>query len=449
MERASLPRLVCFLILFVCFVGVKGDVDQENMDMMDGSNQLSSNLEHPETNNPRYFRSTEKKKQKIKKKKTNGNKNKENSKRKRKQKLGIKDKKNKGNAKPGKRQNKKGTNKKKNKETRKLNIKQKKNKKNVSSQRKTKKSKKGTEDKRKTKKTSENRRKYKLNRKRKQPRRKKTKSKRPKERKKFKQTTPSCRSGSRTVSEQCLSDAMLSLAYEANQVTNYIKQSKRLGNHHTISKNKLTKNGEFASAAKHMLWAIGGNLSDPQCGEKTSDTARQARLNRGKQDSIANYNFLLNCTNSIKEACDINLKNDSYNHDDHSENMTQCNKFKKDFIKVSKECVSAKDQANVTLQCDCWSRAAKDVAIIKKLKCETKSKQKIVTKHKNDCIKAFGKCKKAEDSAIELIHTCMHDHSNELINQTAQSLQEGAEKASRAALRAKLAQIDASYQNIL
>ena len=100
---------------------------------------------------------------------------------------------------------------------------------------------------------------------------------------------------------------------------------------------------------------------------------------------------------------------------------------------------------NATLQCDCWARAAKDVLIIKKLKCETKDKQKIVTKHKNDCIKAFGVCKKMEDEAIELIHTCMHDHSNELINQTAASLHAAAEKGGRAAFQQRLAELDIAF----
>ena len=65
------------------------------------------------------------------------------------------------------------------------------------------------------------------------------------------------------------------------------------------------------------------------------------------------------------------------------------------------------------------------------MKCETKEAQKAVTKHKNNCIKAFGVCKKLEDAAIELIHICMHDHSNELINMTAAGLHENAEKEAR------------------
>jgi len=141
---------------------------------------------------------------------------------------------------------------------------------------------------------------------------------------------------------------------------------------------------------------------------------------------------------TIREACDLDLQSDTYNHSDHSENMTLCRAYKADFIKVSKECQSAKDQANATLQCDCWARAAKDVTEIKKLKCETKEKQKFITKHKNKCIKASGSCKRMEDDAIELIHKCMHDHSNEFIGQTAEGLHAAAEAAGRAEFSAQI-----------
>merc|ERR1712142_135917 len=251
-----------------------------------------------------------------------------------------------------------------------------------------------------------------------------------------KQSSVSC--PSTAVNTNCLENAMMSLAYEKNQVTNYIKQAKRLDNHQNISSNKLTKKNEFESAAKHMLWAIGGNLSDPKCGEETNDTKRAARQQRGLKDSIANYQKLYNCSNSIKEACDITLKNDTYDKDDHAEEIEKCRLLKSDFINVSKECVSAKDQANATLQCECWAKAAKDMGDIKKLKCETKKKQKLVTEHKNQCIKAFGKCKKMEDEAIELIHICMHDHSNDFINQTAAGLNQAAEEAGREELKRRL-----------
>merc|ERR1712042_176832 len=118
-----------------------------------------------------------------------------------------------------------------------------------------------------------------------------------------KQSSVSC--PSTAVNTNCLENAMMSLAYEKNQVTNYIKQAKRLDNHQNISSNKLTKKNEFESAAKHMLWAIGGNLSDPKCGQDTNDTKRRMQQQRDLTSSIANYNKLLNCSETIREACDL------------------------------------------------------------------------------------------------------------------------------------------------
>ena len=97
----------------------------------------------------------------------------------------------------------------------------------------------------------------------------------------------------------------------------------------------------------------------------------------------------------------------------------KCKALKKDFKNVTAQCISKKDHDNATLQCECWHKAAVDVKEIKKQKCDTKDKTKEITKHKNNCIKVFGVCKKLEDKAVELVHTCMHDHSNHLINQTS------------------------------
>jgi len=328
-----------------------------------------------------------------------------------------------------KNKNRKSKTKNKNRKTRKQKLKKKKNKvpKKKTSKKNKRKSKKRKQTGKKNKSKSNSKRKIKLKRKSKK-----------KKKNKNRQSSGSC---TNEVSTKCLENALISLAYEKNQVTNYIKQAKRLENHQKISTNKLSKNDEFQSAAKHMLWAIGGNLSDPKCGEETNDTKRAARQQRGLKDSIANYQKLFNCSNSIAEACDITLKNDTYDKDGHAEELEKCRFLKSDFINVSKECVSKKDQANATLQCECWARAAKDVADIKKLKCETKSKQKLVTEHKNQCIKAFGKCKKMEDEAIELIHICMHDHSNDFINQTAAGLNQAAEEAGREELKRRLLKI--------
>jgi len=245
------------------------------------------------------------------------------------------------------------------------------------------------------------------------------------------QEEATCSTNETSVSDDCLQDAMTSLLYEQKQVTNYLKQKSRLVNHAKIQTNKLNKNDEFESAAKHMLWAIGGNISNPLCGQdggqinsSSNSTSNSTRSSRALADSIETYNLLMNCSNSIAEACDLDNLNGTYNHSDHTDTFEQCETYKNDFKVVSAECISTKDQTNGTLQCECWAKAAKDVKEIKALKCDTKSEAKIVTAQKRKCIEAFGKCKKLEDSAVGLIHKCMHDHSNVFINMSDKVLNE-------------------------
>merc|ERR1712106_1099193 len=102
---------------------------------------------------------------------------------------------------------------------------------------KSKKTKSGKGDRKtKGKRGSARREKIKNKTKAKQDQKRKTKNRKTNNRK-TKQTTVSCPTSA--VSSKCLENAMFSLAYEKNQVTNYIKQAKRLDNHQNISSNKL------------------------------------------------------------------------------------------------------------------------------------------------------------------------------------------------------------------
>jgi hypothetical protein len=62
---------------------------------------------------------------------------------------------------------------------------------------------------------------------------------------------------------------------------------------------------------------------------------------------------------------------------------------------------------NGTLACECWSKAVIGITLAKKNNCAAKDTATAVEKAKNKCIAAFSVCKKAEDSAVGLIHTCM------------------------------------------
>ena len=119
-------------------------------------------------------------------------------------------------------------------------------------------------EKKKAKKAGEKRRQRKRNRNKKKNKEKKKK----KNLKNRKQKQSSC--SSEEVSLSCMENALDCMLFEKNQVTNWLKQAKRLENHGTISTNKVGKKGNFEAARKHLEWAIGGNKSSPQCGPNTT-----------------------------------------------------------------------------------------------------------------------------------------------------------------------------------
>ena len=77
------------------------------------------------------------------------------------------------------------------------------------------------------------------------------------------------------------------LVYEGTQVTNYLKQSKQLIRHGAQADSKRGKKGEFVNATKHMIIAIGGNISAPLCGNNATDLTTQQRQQKRQ------YNLLL------------------------------------------------------------------------------------------------------------------------------------------------------------
>ena len=75
---------------------------------------------------------------------------------------------------------------------------------------------------------------------------------------------------SNEVNLTCMKNALEGMMFEKNQITNYLKQAKRLTNHGSISTNKVSKMDNFEGSRKHLLWALGGNLTDPKCGPNTT-----------------------------------------------------------------------------------------------------------------------------------------------------------------------------------
>merc|ERR1711953_34091 len=209
--------------------------------------------------------------------------------------------------------------------------------------------------------------------------------------------------GTSGVNDTCLLNAVNSLNFEKNQIQNFFKQKARLENQNKVTGNKKGKKGEFEDAAGYMLTAIGGNISSPTCGENSTRSARAAA------DAVSTYNTLINCSATIHEACD--MPNDTINA---TFNANCANIYNLSKI-ASDDCRSNSAYTNNgSAACNCWEKPAIGITIAKAEGYTKKGKEQAqaVKKQKNKCIAAFSTCKKAEDAAVALIHTCMSGEVN-------------------------------------
>lgn len=219
---------------------------------------------------------------------------------------------------------------------------------------------------------------------------------------------PSC--STQTLNDTCLQNALDALKFEGAQIQNFFKQKSRLKSHDKITGSKLGKKGNFEKTAGYMLTALGGNISNPQCGEAASNTTSSSRA---AKSAVNNYEQLLNCSAVIKEAC--TMPNDTFD-DTKDAFFTECATIFETSKNISEQCrTDDANKSNATSACVCWANAARGIKLAKEKKCTASSTAKDVKKQKNKCTKAFGDCKKAEDAAVALIGACA---SGEIKNAT-------------------------------
>merc|ERR1719480_242196 len=236
----------------------------------------------------------------------------------------------------------------------------------------------------------------------------------------------------------CMAAALKGLLFEQQQITNYLKQSKTLERHQSVSGNKQGKKNTFEEAEQHLLWAIGGDIDNPICGPNdTSSSKYNSTLYEYEKNlAVASYKILKECDVAIEKACNISLL-EGYDKDGHANNTALCKDMKKDAIANNKRCQGLTE--DVSAQCACWINQTIVIDRIKEFKCNAKATQKLVTQHKNKCIETFKECKKKEDKSVESVYYCMDDHSMKFINQTTESLANAASKNSKtAAIRNEL-----------
>merc|ERR1711936_404560 len=209
--------------------------------------------------------------------------------------------------------------------------------------------------------------------------------------------------GTTGVNDTCLINAVSALNFEKGQIQNFFKRKARLENQAKVTGNKKGKKGEFEDAAGYMLTAIGGNISNPTCGDNSS------RTQRGADSAVETYKILINCSATIHEACDMpnGTVNETF--------LAGCAKIYNLSKTASDDCRSnTAYTSDGAAACNCWEKATAGVKIAKGEGCTSFGQKtaKAVTAQKKKCVTAFSKCKSAEDSAVKLIHTCMSGEVN-------------------------------------
>jgi len=403
-------RGLFFISLCIVFCNFSAASSDDEFSILNSQEGGERNIRSPMADASNKKKKVKKLKNKARKKKTakgrrKSDKAKKSSKTNKKEKVKIKSRKFKKNGRKGNRKKQSKSNKKKtNKGSRqKLKIKSRKSKKNG-----------GSENKKKQSKS--------IKKKKSKGSKQKIKIKSRKGRKKVKKSRQTC-SGDTPVTSTCTLHAQEVLVYEANQVTNYLKQSKQLLRHANQTGSKKEKKGNFEEAAKHILIAVGGNTTNPSCGDANATATRLFGNERALDITLGNYDTLMNCSSSVEEACTPPPK--SYNADI-EKTIESCTAKMDKFRTKTKSCMTEEMKKDATKQCKCWSEANTQREDIKKDKCTINDKKKAVTKQKKVCTDAFKVCKKAEDASVKLIETCMGDHSMPLLNMTGASLNSGA-----------------------
>jgi len=221
--------------------------------------------------------------------------------------------------------------------------------------------------------------------------------------------TTTC-SDSTKVSSDCLENAVYVLKYLRSQVRTSNRKFARIKSFNKTVGNKLGKKGVFEETAKYLLLALGGNISSAACGE----TGSRSRSSRDKNTAVSTYNTLNNCSAAIHEAC--TMPNTTLSDEDVSALATCTDTFNKTAMAADDCRTNSKYTSDGTAACTCWSKI---VAGINKVKqsgsCNATSTNDAVKASKYSCMETFSACRKAEDSAVQLVYTC---GSGEVANST-------------------------------
>ena len=174
-------------------------------------------------------------------------------------------------------------------------------------------------------------------------------------------------------------------------VSNFQKQSKRIGIFLDQTLKKLEKKNVFQNITKKMIAIGGGNESSLECGgSNTSPTSQNFTLLVKNLDD---------CEGNIEKSCNLTRPNMTLIND--------CTNLTEKFIEHVDNCSAlSKNSSKVKEACNCWTgKEIKDLS--EKIKsCSFNKYQEEIKDNKTECLKTFGKCRAEERRAVEILSIC-------------------------------------------
>merc|ERR1712170_129583 len=206
--------------------------------------------------------------------------------------------------------------------------------------------------------------------------------------------------GCRTVSANCLTQAISLMKYWKDIVTNFEKQSKRIASQSKTGGRKADKKGVFSSIALNLVDIGGGNKSSLSCGGSTSNSGAKQLKNL--------TDTLFACEMNINASCNSANFDNIYNQT----LLDECATVVNDFKKMAGDCIKKTSDTTGTEACTCWE-AAELMTLGEKIKadCKLPEEARTVTSQLNKCKEAFGMCRKFEDDANDALASCSQTSS--------------------------------------
>lgn len=190
------------------------------------------------------------------------------------------------------------------------------------------------------------------------------------------------------------------MTFRMVQLNNYDQRFNRMKASMKVINGKGGKYEEFQETSKHLLSAIGGDISNPRClSNSDSDTKTMDK-------SVRTLDVLQNCTRVINITCRINT---TVLNDINRAFFNTCDTSRTTMLDKMKECKAydSSDPTKLCLKYKCWKESNVMVNNFKQAGCmDIIEVEKEMTNTKKDCKAKFQACKQAQDEAISSINSC-------------------------------------------